>query len=284
MLGRELSIAYDNRSARPSAAPDNVRLRVRDLSQAGRYGGISFDLRGGEVLGLAGVQGSGRDALCRTLFGAESADSGQFLIDGAFVRFENPADAVERVGYVPAERRVEGIIGGLERQGEHDAGALARSHARAVHRSATRGEPRRALDRQVADQDSVVEEPTGVLSGGNQQKVVLTKWLIAKDLKILVLDHPMRGLDVGHETAMSTLIHDLARSGIGILLIADTLEELIALSDTIVVMRDGRISGRFQSSEPPTQLPNPRAHGVARWPSTSGASSRRSRRPSARTA
>jgi len=255
MLGRELSIAYDNRSARPSAAPDNVRLRVRDLSQAGRYEGISFDLRGGEVLGLAGVQGSGRDALCRTLFGAESADSGQFLIDGAFVRFENPADAVEAgVGYVPAERRVEGIIGGLSVKEN-----MTLAHLREVMRGPFI-DPRREgnlaarwIDRLRIKTPSP-KTPTGNLSGGNQQKVVLTKWLIAKDLKILVLDHPMRGLDVGAKAEIFTLIHDLARSGIGILLIADTLEELIALSDTIVVMRDGRISGRFQSSEPPTQL------------------------------
>jgi ribose transport system ATP-binding protein len=90
-----------------------------------------------------------------------------------------------------------------------------------------------------------------LLSGGNQQKVALTKWLIAQDLKVLLLDHPMRGLDVGAKAEIFALIRELARGGIGVILIADTLEELIALSTTIMVMRDGRVCGRFTASEAP---------------------------------
>jgi ribose transport system ATP-binding protein len=255
MLGRELSTAYENRSTRPFAASDAVRLRVLDLSLAGRYEGISFDLRGGEVLGLAGVQGSGREALCRTLFGAERADGGEFLIDGAPARFENPAAAVETgVGYVPAERRVEGVIGGLDVKEN-----ITLAHLREVMRGPfiDLGSEGRLAARWIDRLRVKTPSPKTLaanLSGGNQQKLVLTKWLIAKSLKILILDHPMRGLDVGAKAEIFTLVRDLVRSGIGILLIADTLEELVALSDTIVVMRDGKISGRFTANEPPTQL------------------------------
>jgi ribose transport system ATP-binding protein len=96
------------------------------------------------------------------------------------------------------------------------------------------------------------ETPVAELSGGNQQKVALTKWLVARSPKILILDHPMRGLDVGAKAEIFTLIRELAEGGIGILLIADTLDELIALSDTIIVMRDGRITARFPASKAPT--------------------------------
>jgi ribose transport system ATP-binding protein len=98
------------------------------------------------------------------------------------------------------------------------------------------------------------DTPAANLSGGNQQKVALTKWLVAKSPKILILDHPMRGLDVGAKAEIFAFIRELAQAGIGVILIADTLEELIALSDTILVMRDGRITGRFAASEVPTQL------------------------------
>ena len=203
------------------------------------------------------MQGSGREALCRTLFGAEGSDGGEFLIDGAPVRFNDPASAVEHgVGYVPAERRIEGIIGGLSVKEN-----MTLAHLPEVMRGPFL-DPRRDSDvvsrwiERLRVKTPSAETPAANLSGGNQQKVVLAKWLIAKSPKILVLDHPMRGLDVGAKAEIFELIRDLARGGIGILLIADTLEELIALSDTIIVMRDGRISGRFAaaSEPPPTQL------------------------------
>jgi ribose transport system ATP-binding protein len=255
MLGRELSSAYDRGSVRRPTMSDAVRLSVRNLGQRGRYDGVSFDLHAGEVLGVAGVQGSGREALCRTLFGAETADRGEFLIDGAAARFDGPAAAVAAgVGYVPAERRVEGIVGGLSVKDN-----MALAHLREVMRGPFVSMRRmRALAARWIDRLRIKTRSADTLaadlSGGNQQKVVLTKWLIAKDLKILILDHPMRGLDVGAKAEIFALIRELARGGIGILLIADTLEELIALSDEIIVMRDGRISGRFADGEPPTQL------------------------------
>ena len=155
------------------------------------------------------------------------------------------------MGYVPADRRVEGIIGGLS----------VRENMTLAHlREITRG-PIIDLKREKELASKWIcrlriKTPSsataaGLLSGGNQQKVALTKWLIAQDLKILLLDHPMRGLDVGAKAEIFALIRQLAQAGIGAILIADTLEELIALSSTIMVMRDGRVCGRFTASEAP---------------------------------
>jgi len=252
MLGHELGREYGKKARRSSWEGSSVRLSVRGLSCRHKFEAVSFDLRSGEILGIAGVQGSGRESLCRTLFGAEPSDDGEFLIDGVPMRFNGPADAVYvGVGYVPAERRTEGIIGGLS----------VRENITLAHLAEMMRGPLIDLKREkeVASQwidrlhikTPSLETPAANLSGGNQQKVALTKWLVARNLKILVLDHPMRGLDVGAKAEIFALIRELAQNGIGILLIADTLAELIALSDTIIVMRDGKISGSFDASEAP---------------------------------
>jgi ribose transport system ATP-binding protein len=256
MLGRELIDEYSKKTVRPTVEQGAVRLSVRKLRRAGKYEEVTFDLHDGEVLGIAGVQGSGREALCRTLFGAEEADGGGFLIDDVPVRFGGPRDAVRSgVGYLPSERRVEGVIGGLnvrENMTLAHLGEMMRGFV--VDRKREKHLARRWIER-LRIKTKSTETSVAELSGGNQQKVALTKWLVARSPKILILDHPMRGLDVGAKAEIFTLIRELAEGGIGILLIADTLDELIALSDTIIVMRDGRISARFPASKaPPTQL------------------------------
>jgi ribose transport system ATP-binding protein len=255
MLGRELRSAYDKKAA-VAAQRGVVCLSVRELTRRGAYEEVSFELHAGEVLGFAGVLGSGREALCRTIFGAEDAEGGEFLVDNTPMRFADPADAIRSgIGYLPAERRTEGIIGGLSVKEN-----MTLAHLHELMRGPVIDHKRedelanRWIDR-LRIKTRSPETPATNLSGGNQQKVVLTKWLIAKKPRILILDHPMRGLDVGAKAEIFALVRELARGGIGILLIADTLEELIALSDAIIVMRDGRISGRFSNAEsPPTPL------------------------------
>jgi len=256
MLGRELSQEYGKRADRSLAPDAPVRLSVRNLSCRREFREVSFDLHAGEVLGIAGVQGSGREPLCRTLFGAEPPDSGEFRIDDVPIRFASPADAVRRgVGYVPSDRRVEGVIGGFSvRENITIAHLTEAMRGPFIDLKREKSEVSRWIERLHIKTPSA-ETPAANLSGGNQQKVALTKWLIAKNLKVLILDHPMRGLDVGAKAEIFELIRQMSQSGIGVLLIADTLEELIALSDTIIVMRDGGISGRFASSEaPPTPI------------------------------
>ena len=252
MLGHELNQEYAKKAFRPAGGERPARLSVRELTRAHRFEAVTFDLRAGEILGVAGVEGSGREALCRVLFGADTPDSGEYLLDGVPQRFAGPEDSVRAgMGYVPADRRVEGIIGGLS----------VRENMTLAHlREITRGpiiDLKREKElaskwiRRLRIKTPSSATAAGLLSGGNQQKVALTKWLIAQDLKILLLDHPMRGLDVGAKAEIFALIRQLAQAGIGAILIADTLEELIALSSTIMVMRDGRVCGRFTASEAP---------------------------------
>ena len=252
MLGHELNQEYARRTSRSADSEPPVRLSVRRLTRARRFEAVTFDLRAGEILGIAGVEGSGREALCRILFGADAADSGELLLDGVPQRFAGPEDSVRAgIGYVPAERRVEGIVGGLS----------VRENMTLAHlREVTRG-PIIDLKREKELASKWIRRlriktpssgtTTALLSGGNQQKVALTKWLIAQNLKILLLDHPMRGLDVGAKAEIFALIRELAHSGIGVILIADTLEELIALSNTIMVMRDGKVCGQFTAADLP---------------------------------
>ena len=226
-----------------------TRLSVRALSRAHCYRAVSFELRAGEVLGIAGAEGSGRESLCRTLFGAEAPDSGDIEFGGRSVRFAEPAAAVRLgIGYVPAERRTEGIVAGMS-VGQNmtlaQLGDLCRGPL--IDFARERAVVGRWIERLRIRPDAPRAQAQH-LSGGNQQKVVLAKWMIARSPKLLVLDRPLRGLDVGARAEMIPLIRGFAAGGIAIVLIADTLDELLALSDSILVMKDGTVSGRFPAS------------------------------------
>lgn len=230
-------------------------LSVRALSRAGSYRAVSFELRAGEVLGIAGAANSGRESLCRTLFGAEQPDAGEIVLDGQPIRLHQPADAVRLgIGYVPAERAAEGIVAGLS----------VRENMTLAHLDDLRRGPFIDHARERTLVASWIarlriklrspETPAHHLSGGNQQKLVLAKWLIGRQPKFLILDHPLRGLDVGARSEMISLIGELARGGIGIVLIADSFDELRAMSDSIIVMKDGVVSACFPATAKPTEL------------------------------
>lgn len=247
MLGREVG-AEGRGPVAQGPAPGHC-LSVRALSREGSYRDVSFDLHAGEVLGIAGAEGSGRESLCRTLFGAEAPDSGEVVLDGRPVRLGGPAEAAQLgIGYVPAERRTEGIVAGMS---VHENLTLARLDVLGwgplIHRARERVLVRRWIDR-LRITPAAPQTRADRLSGGNQQKLVLAKWLIARDPKILILDRPLRGLDVGARAEIIRLIRELAAGGIGVLLVADTLDELVTMSDSIIVMKDGAVSGRFPAS------------------------------------
>jgi ribose transport system ATP-binding protein len=247
MVGRDRQAEYYRESAqRPYG--NKVVLSARGLTLAGHYRDVDFDLHEGEILGIAGVIGSGREEVCRTLFGLAQPTAGQILMEGKPVRFNSPSDAVaRRIGYIPRERRVEGLVLFLSvtanmtlanlkemmRGGMIDLRREARMAAGWVERLRIRTPSIRALCLN--------------LSGGNQQKVVLAKWMTAKT-RIVILDHPTRGLDVGAKEEVYELVRAMSAEGMSIVLIADTLEETIGLSHTILTMRDGRITHRFDAS------------------------------------
>ncbi len=256
MLGRELSDEYGRREEGQAPLDTQVRLSLRGLASGSDYRDVSFDVRRGEILGIAGVGGSGREEVCRTIFGAHGFTGGEIMLDGKSVRFADPSHAVAAgIGYLPSERRVEGVVGGMSvRENMTLAHLRAIMRGPVIDRATEKTLARKWIDR-LSIKTRNTETQVGLLSGGNQQKVALTKWLIADNPKVFILDHPMRGLDVGAKTEIFGLIRELSSAGIAIILIADTLEELIALSDTILVMRDGVVTGNFDArAAPPTQL------------------------------
>ena len=257
MLGRDAGTDHGKHTAASESANAAAPcLAVRALSRARSYQAISFELRAGQVLGLAGAEGSGRESLCRTLFGAEAPDSGEIVLGGQAVQWAGPADAVKRgIGYVPAERRAEGLVAGMgvrENMTLAQLGALCRGPVIAFARE--RALVTRWIER-LRIRPGAPDTPAQHLSGGNQQKVVLAKWMIARQPVLLILDRPLRGLDVAARAEMIPLIRELAAGGIAIVLVADTLDELLALSDDVLVMKDGAVSGRFPASAAkPTEL------------------------------
>ncbi len=252
MFGQQLTEEYRRDGA--ARCPGEVRLSVRNLHRRASYYDISFEVRAGEIVGLAGVEGSGRESVCRAIYGAEPPTAGEVLVDGREVRFAGPAGAVALgIGYVPSERRVEGIVSGMslkENMTLAHLGVVQRGPL--LDRRRERGVVSQWMERLRIKAPSA-NALAGQLSGGNQQKVVLAKWLIAEKPRILILDHPLRGLDVGAKAEIFRRILELAERDIAVLLIADTVEELIALSDTILVMRDGRITARFLPGDPPPE-------------------------------
>jgi ribose transport system ATP-binding protein len=247
MVGRGLHSEY-YRETDQIAPQDTVVLEASGLAAGPHYRDVDLKLRKGEVLGIAGVIGSGREELIRTFFGFQPHTAGTLKIDGEAVHLKTPADAVSRgIAYIPRERRVEGLVMFLSVATNITLGRLDSVMANGV---IDHGRERAlALDwiRNLSIKTTGPDALCLSLSGGNQQKVVLAKWLQAKS-RVLILDHPTRGLDVGAKEEVYRLIREICAQGAAVILTADTLEETIGLSHTILVMRDGQVTARFEAA------------------------------------
>ena len=247
MVGRGLHAEY-YREPLQKPPRDTVVLEAEDLGLAGGYKNVSFALHAGEIIGIAGVIGSGREELTRTLAGLAPHHVGVIRVDGKPVKFSTPAGAVAcGIGYLPRERRTEGLVlflsiaanitlpdlDALRSNGLIDTGAEKRIAQKWVER--------------LGIKTPSIETLCLGLSGGNQQKVVLAKWLQAKS-RILILDHPTRGLDVGAKEDVYELVRAVTAEGIAVILTSDTLEETIGLSHHVLVMRDGVITHRVDAA------------------------------------
>ena len=241
IVGGAIDAPAKRANARASGAP---ALSVRALARAPSVKGVSFDLRRGEVLGLGGLVGAGRTELARLLFGADRPQDGSMTLEGQPYIPRSPAGAVKSgVGFVPEERRVEGLI--LSKSLAFNV-SLANLRSIIVHPALPfiSGGRRKSLAeraiRSLAIKTSGAETPVGRLSGGNQQKVVIARWLESKP-KILILDEPTRGVDVGARAEIHRLIRNLAEKGMAVLVISSEPEELPDLCDRALVMAEGRI-------------------------------------------
>ena len=253
MVGRSLHAGYYKEDRQVAPAPE-VLLDAEDLGIAGAFRGVDLQLHAGEIVGIAGVLGSGREELTRSIGGFLPHTAGRLRVLGREVRLANPGQAVAMgIGTIPRERRVEGLVmflsiaqnislANLSSVMGH--GLISHRRERAVARDWIARLRIRAPHGDVACRR---------LSGGNQQKVVLARWMTAGS-RIMILDHPTRGLDVGAKEEVYALVRDLSAQGVAIVLLSDTLEETIGLSHRVLVMRDGEVTARFDA--PPGGKPD----------------------------
>lgn len=245
MVGRELTQIYE-KPANSHIQPDIV-LEVRGLSRGKRVRDVSFKLRRGEILGFAGLVGSGRTELVQTIFGAHPAQTGEILIEGERVHIHRPAQAIASgIGLVPEDRKREGLFLRMSVAANVAMASLRRMSRVFVQRGKVRDTAKRYIDELSIRTPSQVQRVRN-LSGGNQQKVVIAKWLTLNP-KVLILDEPTRGIDVGAKSEIYRLMHQLTAQGVSIIMISSELPEVMGVSDRILVMHEGHISGEFDSA------------------------------------
>jgi len=251
MVGREVNTLFAHRQA---AEPGEVALAVEGLTRNGNaqdphavvLDDVSLNVRRGEILGIAGLVGAGRTEVARAVFGADPFDSGRILVEGKPVTIRSPRDAIRHgIGLVPEDRKQQALFLALAVRmnlSMASLGALQRwgwfvdepAESRMVE------EYKRALKIRMAGPEQLIAN----LSGGNQQKVVLARWLALRP-KVLIVDEPTRGIDVGAKVEVHNLLYDMARSGIAVIAISSELPEVLAISDRIVTMREGHVTGEI---------------------------------------
>jgi rhamnose transport system ATP-binding protein len=216
---------------------------------ASRIAGVSLRVAAGEIVGLAGLVGAGRTELARVLFGLTPADAGTIAIDGTIHAIRTASDAVRLgIAYVPEDRRQHGVIGAMSVAANTSLASLGRlARFGLLDRAAERAEAQRFVG-EFAIRTPSIEAPVGTLSGGNQQKVALARWLATKP-RLLILDEPTQGVDIGAKAEIHRLIRSLAADGLAILLISSELTELLGLAHRIGVMRSGRLVGALDHAE-----------------------------------
>jgi ribose transport system ATP-binding protein len=243
MVGRELSSFYDYQP-RPLGDP---LLEVVDLVVPGRYGHrLSFQVRAGEIVGVAGLVGAGRSEMLRVLFGVDRPVSGTIRIQGRPIALRSPSDAIAAgVALVPEDRKQQGLV--LEMSVRENIGlpGLWRNRLPAawLNRTAERQASGQMIERlrvRTASDRLAVQ----YLSGGNQQKVVIGKWL-SLGPRVLMMDEPTRGIDVGAKHEIYRLMEELAQQGVAVLFVSSEMEEILNMSDRALVMHEGRIAGEL---------------------------------------
>ncbi len=238
MVGRELSAVFP----KLEVPPGDVLLEARRLScLAAAVGDVSFAVRAGEIFGLSGLVGAGRPELARVLFGIMPADGGEILLAGRVAAIRSPAEAVELgIAYVPEDRRRHGVILEMPVTANATLAILRRISTVGFLNSAAERSLARSLVERLGIKTASIESPVVNLSGGNQQKVSLARWLAAKP-RVLILDEPTQGIDVGAKAEIHRLMGELAQQGLAIIMISSEMPEILGMSDRIGVMRGGRL-------------------------------------------
>ena len=247
MVGRDVDKEYYREQKQKPYNPSEVLVTFQNVSGPG-FKDISFDLHPGEVLCLVGTEGSGREAILRTVYGLDAPTAGSVTVKGEKItRFTAQSGVAHGIGYVPRERKVEGIVAGMNVYENMTLSQMKNYASNGVLRVGEEKSMARKWIAQLGIKTPSENKDCGGLSGGNQQKVVLAKWRSGGS-DIILLDHPTRGLDIGAKEDVYEMIREMSDAGVGIVLVADTLEEAIGLSHSILVLKDGEFQKRFDGT------------------------------------
>jgi inositol transport system ATP-binding protein len=250
MVGRELgNIFPKTESSGAGAVIMEVKELTQDAADGGRFRDISFDLRKGEILGFAGLVGAGRTELMRAIFGLDPFTRGSITIEGKPVVIKNPSEAIKLgLAMVSEDRKLYGLV---VKRSAHENISLTNIKKyikkilvrdKAIHKDAQ--DMKKLLDIKITD----FKVSADTLSGGNQQKLVLAKWLVG-DVKILIMDEPTRGIDVGAKAEIHRLMDDFTKQGMAIIMISSELPEIVGMSDRVAVMNEGRLQGILERKD-----------------------------------
>jgi len=250
MVGREITHLFPKKKADIGAE----LLRVENLGKTGVFSGINLTLRQGEILGLTGLVGAGRSEVCQAIFGIVPADSGTIFVRGKKVEIHHPGDAIRQgIGYLPEDRQKQGLVlsWGI---GRNISLPMVDEFAGTWWLNENgEGKVVQELAQYVAVKANGVYTAADTLSGGNQQKVIVAKLLGTKP-KVIILDEPTKGVDVGAKAAIHEIMSDLACQGYGVIMISSEMPEVLGMSDRIAVMREGRITATFDRAEATQEL------------------------------
>lgn len=246
MIGRSVSEFFPQHLAK---AAGEVKLRVQNLSSSGKFSNVSFEVRAGEIVGFAGLVGSGRSEIAQAIFGLDPAATGTVELDGQPLPLGYCRQAMRRgLGLIPEDRKRQGLILMMSCRRNFSLVILDRLRRWGLLKHRQEATEAGKLFARLRVKTPTIETPVSSLSGGNQQKVVIAKWL-ARQLKVLIVDEPTRGVDVGAKAEIHALIDELAQQGCAVMLISSELPEVINLSTRVLVMRAGKLVGEVARPE-----------------------------------
>jgi ribose transport system ATP-binding protein len=247
-LRKQGATAFGERDADTSKESKPL-LRAENLTRGRKLDHVSLEAARGEIVGMAGLLGSGRTETARAIFGADPVDDGRVELEGKSLDLGSPRDAIEAgLAFLTEDRKAEGIIPELSVRENLTLAALPEMTKLGIVSRAKQNEIVERFMKRLGIKASSAEQKIRELSGGNQQKVLLARWL-CKNPKFLILDEPTRGIDIGAKGEIQSLINELAASGLGVLMISSELEELVEGSSRVVVMRDGRCVAELRGAE-----------------------------------
>lgn len=249
MVGRELNSMYPEKTAKIG----DVVLEVDNISKEGYFKNISFNVRKGEILALTGLVGAGRTEVCQTIYGIMHPDSGEIRLEGKKVDIKSPIDALNLgIGLLPENRQTQGLVNELPIY-QNVSSASMKQFVKSGQMDVDKEmENAIVLCKKIQLKANDITAPPSSLSGGNQQKVVVAK-MLSSDQKVLIMDEPTKGIDVGAKYSIYEIMNSLACKGYGIIMVSSEMPEVLGVADRVVVMKSGRVTGEFGDMETVTQ-------------------------------